>query len=167
MGRYPRLLVFSPWFLNMSEPKSSRAYVTLAVSFHIVVALAVTICNKAVLNIMPAPVTLLFSQAVMSIIFIHIASMLKICTIPRIDSELIRALAPLLAMRVIAQLSKIYCLLVCLSSDGAAWIWWTSANYCRTLMLHFTKLRGAYCCLSPLSSLSYISLVHDRAFWHF
>jgi len=98
----------------MSERLSPRLYVTLAVGFHICTALAVTICNKAVLNTLPVPVTLLLLQSLMSIVFIHIGSMFNLCTVPKMNYELVRSLAPLLAMRIIAQLSKIYCLVVCL-----------------------------------------------------
>jgi len=97
----------------MAETAPSRTYVTLAVSFHIGTALAVTILNKAVLNTLPVPVLLLLCQSVMSIIFIHLGSILNFCSVPSLNWAFVRNLLPLLAMRIVAQLSKIFCLLVC------------------------------------------------------
>ena len=96
----------------MPEQSPSRLSVTAAVGFHMSTALAVTIINKTVLNILPVPVLLLLCQSVMAISFIFVGFMLNIYTPPKLDYSFIRALSPILAMKVIAQLSKTYCLLV-------------------------------------------------------
>ncbi len=103
----------------MSDRSPSRLQVALVVGFHICTALAVTIINKAVLNTLPVPVVLLLSQSVMSIAFIHLGSLLKLYTLPKLDYNFVRGLVPLLAMKSIAQLSKTYCLLV-----------WTTLVFC-------------------------------------
>ncbi|KAK5040554.1 hypothetical protein LTS07_001052 [Exophiala sideris] len=95
----------------MADQSPTRLYVSLAVGFHICTALAVTILNKAVLNTLPVPVMLLLCQSLMSITLIHLGSLLKIYTLPRLDYGFIRGVLPLLAMKIIAQLSKTYCLL--------------------------------------------------------
>jgi len=101
----------------MSDATPSRFYVALVVSFHIVTALAVTILNKSVLNILPMPVTLLLCQSVMCVVLILLGHAFKLCTLPKLDSTYLSGVAPLLAMKIVAQLSKTYCLLVWLSKD--------------------------------------------------
>ncbi|KIV82977.1 hypothetical protein PV11_05039 [Exophiala sideris] len=95
----------------MADQSPTRLYVSLAVGFHICTALSVTILNKAVLNTLPVPVMLLLCQTLMSITLIHLGSLFKIYTLPRLDYGFIRGVLPLLAMKIIAQLSKTYCLL--------------------------------------------------------
>ncbi|KAK5452072.1 hypothetical protein LTS15_007795 [Exophiala xenobiotica] len=95
----------------MAERPPSRLLVMLTVGFHISTALAITILNKAVLNTLPVPVMLLLCQSTMSIGFVMVASALKLYTLPKLDYKFIRGVSPLLAMKVIAQVSKTYCLL--------------------------------------------------------
>ncbi|KIW58331.1 hypothetical protein PV05_02859 [Exophiala xenobiotica] len=89
----------------------SRLYVAAVVGFHISTALSVTIINKTQLNTIPAPVILLLCQSVMAVAFIFLGSILNLYTRPKLDINLIRRVSPLLAMKIIAQLSKTYCLL--------------------------------------------------------
>ncbi|KIV86184.1 hypothetical protein PV11_01814 [Exophiala sideris] len=99
--------------LASSSPAASpsRLQIALTVGFHIGTALAVTIINKSVLNTLPVPVMLLLCQSVMCIIFIGLGYSFRLCRPPKLDYTYIRAVAPLLAMKLIAQLSKTYCLL--------------------------------------------------------
>lgn len=107
------LIPFSSFHhINMAERSPSRLSVMLTVGFHISTALAVTIINKTVLNTLPVPVMLLLCQSIMSIGFVMVASALKLYTLPKLDRKFIRGVSPLLAMKVIAQVSKTYCLLV-------------------------------------------------------
>ena len=96
----------------MADRSPSRLHVGVAVGFHICTALAVTILNKAVLNTIPVPVMLLLCQSLMSVTLIHFGSLFKFNTLPKLDYGFIRGVLPLLAMKIIAQLSKTYCLLV-------------------------------------------------------
>jgi hypothetical protein len=95
-----------------STASPSRLQVALTVGFHIGTALAVTIINKSVLNTLPVPVMLLLCQSAMCIIFIGLGYTFRLYTPPKLDYIFIRSVAPLLAMKLIAQLSKTYCLLV-------------------------------------------------------
>ncbi len=102
----------SPLATASPSASPSRLQVALTVGFHIGTALAVTIINKAVLNTLPVPVMLLLCQSVMCIVFIGLGYVFRLYTPPRLDYTFIRSVAPLLVMKLIAQLSKTYCLLV-------------------------------------------------------
>lgn len=96
----------------MADQSPSRLSVAATVAFHITTAIAVTIVNKSVLNTLPVPITLLLAQSVISTIILCLAYMFRLYVPAKLDSTYIRGVAPLLAIKIIAQLSKTYCLLV-------------------------------------------------------
>ncbi|KIW47702.1 uncharacterized protein PV06_00371 [Exophiala oligosperma] len=95
----------------MADQSPSRLSVAATVAFHITTAIAVTIVNKSVLNTLPVPITLLLAQSVISTIILCLAYMFRLYVPAKLDSTYIRGVAPLLAIKIIAQLSKTYCLL--------------------------------------------------------
>lgn len=99
----------------MPEASPSRLTIAATVGFHITTALAVTLLNKAVLNILPVPILLLLCQSVISLVFIFLASSLSLYSPPKLEYGFIKGILPILAMKIIAQLSKTYCLLVRIS----------------------------------------------------
>ena len=111
-------LLHNVQIINMPEVSPSRLTVASTVSFHITTALVVTLLNKAVLNILPVPVLLLLCQSVISLVFILVGSSLNLYSPPKLDYGFVKGILPILAMKIIAQLSKTYCLLVRNLSPG-------------------------------------------------
>jgi hypothetical protein len=102
----------------MPEVSPSKLTVASTVGFRSTTALAVTLLKKALLNILPEPVLLLLCQSVISLVFIFVGSILNLYSPPKLDYGFVKGILPILAMKIIAHLSKTYCLLVRNFSHG-------------------------------------------------
>ena len=69
-----------------------------------------TLCNKTVLNILPAPNLLLLVQSLVTLIFIATGSAMNLLKLPRLDYPRFEAMKLYLIVRGLAQISKLYCL---------------------------------------------------------
>lgn len=81
-----------------------------AVTFHISIALIVTLVNKACLNVAPLPCALLFIQSLTSVSLLTLGDKLGICTVRNLSNDQWRRIALYLLARASSQVLKLYCL---------------------------------------------------------
>ncbi|ORY06979.1 hypothetical protein K493DRAFT_251484 [Basidiobolus meristosporus CBS 931.73] len=87
-----------------------RKLVAFSVSFYIVTALVMVMANKWVLNAVSVPVTFLWAQIALAVIFFHLSSLFNLFVIPKLNLKTCVALAPLITINVIGLTFNTLCL---------------------------------------------------------
>ncbi|KAK9761638.1 hypothetical protein K7432_013321 [Basidiobolus ranarum] len=88
----------------------NRKMVAFSVSFYIVTALVMVMANKWVLNAVSVPVTFLWAQIALAVVFFHLSSLFNLFVIPKLNLQTCVALAPLITINVIGLTFNTLCL---------------------------------------------------------
>ncbi|KAI0050326.1 hypothetical protein FA95DRAFT_1536656 [Auriscalpium vulgare] len=97
----------------MAQPEDTpnRLHVAATVSFYLVAALAMVMANKWVLNVTTAPLFFLLTQLVIAILLFLLVHVIGMVRVPmRFDWPLLKGLAPLVLLNVVALSSNNYTL---------------------------------------------------------
>ncbi|KAK9729368.1 hypothetical protein K7432_000333 [Basidiobolus ranarum] len=87
-----------------------RKLVTFSVSFYIVTALVMVLVNKWVLNIVSVPITFLWAQIALAVVFFHLSSVFNLFVIPKLNLRTCISLTPLITINVVGLTFNTLCL---------------------------------------------------------